>query len=175
MSEFDRLMRDEIAEGERWLASFATPEPSAACVAKTKRAVRAALTGSGEGPALGRWSVWHGVLAAAASLALAITIGWHSARQNTRFADAELTGAEAQYLADAGQEAQTLSDLDSGLTSLETWSADESWNVDAAASPSRHKRAIASAKQRPCQPVSGSASLPAPRPGRPQSESMCNC
>ena len=130
MSEFDRLMRDEIAEGERWLASFATPEPSAACVAKTKRAVRAALTGSGEGPALGRWSVWHGVLAAAASLALAITIGWHSARQNTRFADAELTGAEAQYLADAGQEAQTLSDLDSGLTSLETWSADESWNVD---------------------------------------------
>jgi hypothetical protein len=134
MNEFDRHLETDIAEGERWLASFATPEPSPAVIEQTKERVRAALAGASAHPTAGRWSVWHGILAAAASIALAVTVGWMSARQQTT--DSMGTRADADelnWIAEAGQDALARTTLDSDLSSLEKWSAGEPWNVDGAA------------------------------------------
>ena len=131
MTEFDRAMREEIAEGERWLASFPTPEPSPANIERIKRTARAARSAHPPLPSADRWTVWHGILAAAASIALAVTIGWHSARQHPNSGTGEfVTEAESSWFADAGQDALALTDLDEGLSSLESWSANEPWNVN---------------------------------------------
>jgi hypothetical protein len=119
----DRLMND-IGEGERWLSSLPRPEVSPAALLRIKSAVRAELQRSGA--AGGRWSTWHGVLAAAASIALAVLIGWHSAEPSVTVA--ELDQVESSWLNDAGQDATAMASLEDGLSALEEWSQNDVWD-----------------------------------------------
>lgn len=79
MNEFDRNLHEDIAAGEAWLDGFDTPSPSAEMIVRCKLAVRAEL---GMPQANGRrWlrlKHWHGAVAAAAMIMLAVTIGWES-------------------------------------------------------------------------------------------------
>jgi hypothetical protein len=133
MMEDERIMYREIQEGECWLAGFATPSPSPESVARVKQELRAELARRAGTP-IRSWAVWHGVLAAAAALAFAVTIGWHSSRHSASvsvaLADAE---TESSWWTETHREAVVLTDLEEDLAELEAWSTEESWNVSGAA------------------------------------------
>lgn len=132
MTDFDHPFHDEIAQGERWLASFSTPAPSPAALTRTRRAVRAALAQPRPGASDRPWAVWHGILAAAASLALAVTIGWRSAGYYTATQASVDEHFAFAWIEQTGSEAQAFTDFEEALTTLESWAADEPWNVDGA-------------------------------------------
>lgn len=133
MNEDDRLRRVEIDEGERFLAGFPTASPSPSAVAHIKLAIRAELA-RGIQPPTRSWATWHGVLAAAAALAIAVTVGWLSARQH---GPASLVATDAEpessWLADTNREAVALTDLEKQLSALEAWSEDNAWDVSGTA------------------------------------------
>ncbi len=132
MSEFDPKLKQEIEAGERWLAGFATPGPSPEAMARVRLGVHRELRRTAQ--RVGRWQTWHGVLAAAASIALAVTVGWYSAALYET--SAYLAGADevlAEWTDQTAEEVIRFASLDEGLSALESWSDSQDWSIDDAA------------------------------------------
>lgn len=143
MGGFDRKLENEIATGERWLATFETAPPSTASVERVKRAVRAELGGARPGFRTGRWAVWHGVLAAAAAIALAVTVAWHSVRSDVQSARSIAGRWDIPtWSTETAQEAVVLADLDQELSELEAWSVEEAWDWGGSALYEAMERAL---------------------------------
>lgn len=133
MSDADRNMLNEIAEGEAWLAPFGTPAPSADLLLRVKRAVRSELAASpASARRLVRLRAWHGSVVAAAALALSVGVAWYSTRlpapdpavMSVTAKDRQLEKEiEALFAVSFGAE-DTLADLES-MTESEDWSLDE--------------------------------------------------
>lgn len=132
MSQPDRRLNEEIAEAERWLAAQPTPGPSREAVEQAKSAARLELMRTSAQPARGRIRPWHGVLAAAASLALAVSVGWYVVRTQEPAAPAlaaDDAGSALDAIADAAAADTTqLALFDDDLSELEDWSSQESWS-----------------------------------------------
>jgi hypothetical protein len=133
MSEFDRQMQDEIAADERWLATFDTPPPSAETIDRLQQVMHDELELKRRRSLTGQRASWHGVLAAAAAIALAVTIGWHSTRRHTSepYSPSQNEFASS-WLAERQQDALAMSDLDDQLSELEAWSVEETWGLGGA-------------------------------------------
>lgn len=128
MSTSDRKTEVEIATGEQWLRAFEAPGPSRASVGRLRRTVRAEL---GRGSARFSWTPWHGVLAAAASIALAVGVGWDAARQHdVASKPAAALALDPSWPVETWQDAVAMTDLENGLIELEAWSSEEAWNLD---------------------------------------------
>ena len=117
-----------IRDGEDWLSGFGTPGPSAAAIERAKLAARGELSRRGSGRTVRRWAAWHGVLAAAASIALAVTVGWYS----THVFDSPVGGVAVADLVpawsdDVTEEFARYDALDEELSEFETWVKDENW------------------------------------------------
>ncbi len=131
MSDFGDKLREEIADGEHWLAGFEMPEPSRESVERVKGAVLAELGKVGADVPADRWTRWHGVAAAAASIALAVGVGWYSARHNQSAIDVLAQDEPASAWSDeTWQDAVALGDLDDELADLESWTSEDAWDVD---------------------------------------------
>ncbi len=133
MSEFDRQMQDEIAADERWLALFDTPPPSGETIDRLEQVMGDELELERGRSSSGRRASWPGVLAAAAAMALAVTIGWHSARRHTSgpYSPGQNEFASS-WLAEKQQDAVAMSDFDEQLSELEAWSVEETWDLSGA-------------------------------------------
>lgn len=122
MHDFDSDQH-EIETGERWLATFDTPGPSPEASAGVKRAIREQLGRRSLGRA-DRWPAWTGAVAAAAVLALSVTVVW-------QFRDA---GGAAPLVAvsdwslpeDIEADSLAFASLGDELTTLESWSGQSS-------------------------------------------------
>ena len=134
MSEMDPRMNDEIAAGERWLSGFPDPSPSPEASERTKRAVQDELTRLRTARSAARhWTAWRGVLAAAASIALAVTIGWYSFETHQRSTTAAAKMEPLTVWSTETQEEVTrFAGMDESLSDLEAWSADQAWAANGA-------------------------------------------
>lgn len=136
MSEKESRMHEEIAEGERWLAGQETPRPSLEAVERAKAAARKELVHMRASGGRGMFRLWHGVVAAAASIALAVGIGWYGVRthepdrQTLVVADTEPV-IEVMDTA-TGEETTQLAYFEDDLSELEEWSSEESWDAGGA-------------------------------------------
>lgn len=124
----DNLER-EIAEGERWLRQFETPSPSPKVIASLKDILTAELGSDrvGERAApMRRISGWHGSLAAAAALLLAIGVGWYSLPGPGRSSlTAAETGEPIPLSIDTTEQLSRYSDWERELSALESESLDD--------------------------------------------------
>ncbi|HWL93279.1 MAG TPA: hypothetical protein VNT79_07070 [Phycisphaerae bacterium] len=132
MSERDKKLNDEIAEGERWLAGFGRPAASDELLARIKQSVRHEVLRVNASAAVGRsWKHWHGALAAAASIALCVGVAGYSTRfqplqRATLVQDLEPVAVEREVTA-------LLSFLpasDDELAELEESNSDDAWALD---------------------------------------------
>ncbi|MFH1418598.1 MAG: hypothetical protein ABII12_09985 [Planctomycetota bacterium] len=132
MSEFDPKLEQEVAAGERWLAGFSTPGPSPEAMERVRLSVRRELRRTAQ--RVGRWQTWHGVLAAAASIALAVTVGWYSSTlYETSAYLARADEVLAEWTDETAEQVVRFASLDQGLSELESWSASQDWSIDDAA------------------------------------------
>ncbi len=132
MGEFDSKLEREVAAGERWLAGFSTPGPSPETMERLRLGVRRELHRTAQG--VGRWQTWHGVLGAAASIALAVTVGWYSAALYET--NAYLAGTDevlAEWTDQTAAQVVRFASLDEGLSELESWSDSQDWSIGNAA------------------------------------------
>ena len=133
MTEFNHNMHDEIAEGERWLAGKADASAPAVAIGRTKDAVRAELARRARTVPGMTWRPWHGTLAAAAALALCVTIGWQSMRSYSRSVPPTDEGGAIVFLPAASETQLAAFDtLEQELSEIEAWDSDqaslsESW------------------------------------------------
>jgi hypothetical protein len=135
MNEIDSKMKEEIAAGEQWLAGFSAPSPSPAALERTRQAVQGELLRMQSGRlAAPRWAAWHGAFAAAAAIALAVTIGWYSfeTAQPSGNTGTARTDSLLAWSADAQEEVTRFASLDEGLSDLEEWSAEQPWAANGA-------------------------------------------
>jgi hypothetical protein len=95
MSEFDRKLHEDIAAGEAWLSGFDTSPPDAEAISRFKAVVRAELGAAR--PRRLRLKHWHGALAAAAMILLAVVVGWQSYDRYADGAGPRLRVAEVIY------------------------------------------------------------------------------
>jgi hypothetical protein len=134
MKELDFKLQKEIASGEEWLSTFPAPSPSPAALERTKQAVHEELTRlQGARAITRRWAAWHGVVAAAASIALAVTVGWYSFVHGTKppVGPVNIESLVA-WSADTREEVTRFAGLDEGLSDLEDWSAEQPWAANGA-------------------------------------------
>jgi len=147
MSELDQNRIDDIEQGERWLATLATPAPSADCQARVRQAVHAELRRRQSCTTQQRWSPTTGIFAAAAAIALAVGVGWYAKQsmppdsaapqiaarspspsyKDTGIAISVDTGGVAE--ADGEPSLAMSSQLDDNLKTLEEWSKDSTWDL----------------------------------------------
>ncbi|QDV91908.1 hypothetical protein RAS2_30160 [Phycisphaerae bacterium RAS2] len=124
----DNLER-EIAESERWLRQIETPSPSPKAIANLKEVLTAEMGSDrvgGRAAPMRRFSGWHGSLAAAAALLLAVGIGWYSFSGHGRSALATAeTGEPIPLSADASEQLSRYSDWERELSALESESLDD--------------------------------------------------
>jgi hypothetical protein len=134
MNEFEHKLQNEIAAGEKWLSGFSTPSPSSDALERTKRAVRAELCR----PQLAHfatrhWAAWRGVIATAAVMTLAVTIGWLSFETNPpRTPPTTPMAAAPSWPSEIQEDSTRFAGLDDNLSDLEEWSADRPWAVNGA-------------------------------------------
>jgi hypothetical protein len=77
--------------------------------------------------------VWHGVVAAAAMIALAVTVGWYSLEKYDGPSPRAMKGEPlAMWSAETQEEVARFSGLDEGLSDLEELSADRPWALNGA-------------------------------------------
>lgn len=133
MSEFDRRMQEEVAAGERWLATFATAPPSSDGIERVRRAVRGELCRLGPMVSGQRWAAWHGALAAAAGIMLAVTVGWLSTGTSVQPRGSLVAEEIAAWPKETEDEVITLARLDEELSDLEAWSEGQAWDMDGTA------------------------------------------
>jgi anti-sigma-K factor RskA len=120
MSASDEKLIEEIEEGQLWLSQFDTPLPSAAAMARAKQAIRHEIHGpASTHPTLKLrhgWRPWHGALASAASIALAVLVGY--SRTNSH--RPEITVAPVATTTITESDLITYTTLDSELSELES-------------------------------------------------------
>ncbi|HKQ47121.1 MAG TPA: hypothetical protein VJZ71_03505 [Phycisphaerae bacterium] len=133
MNEQERQL-GEIEANEAWLARFVTPAPSAEAVARAKQAARRELARMHGGAGARSWKAWHGTLAAAAALALCVTVGWYAMRHQPAMTSMMMAEADVQPLWPEMTQQQTtvLVAMDDEISDLEEWSSDESWSAGGA-------------------------------------------
>jgi len=136
MSATHRDMLNEIERDERWLAGFETPEPDAAAMDRLRRAVDGELARS-RGRRDAGWQAWHGVLAAAAAIALAVGVAWQTRWFDGSAAEGPTTSALVEAIPTndffpAEEATEAISEMEDDLSSLEAWSASMGWEVDGA-------------------------------------------
>lgn len=133
MNEQDRQL-EEIETNEAWLARFATPAPSAEAVARAKQASRREVGRNHGTSAVRSWKAWHGAVAAAAALALCVTVGWYAMRHQPETTPMMVAEADVQPLWPETTQQQTtvLVAMDDEISDLEEWSSDESWSAGGA-------------------------------------------
>jgi hypothetical protein len=133
VNEQDRQLERQIEANEAWLAGFQTPDPSADAVDRAKQAAHRELARQHEVAAARSWKPWHGGLAAAAALALCVSVGWYAfSRQGPQ--PQTLVEADVQPLWPESTQQQTtiLVAMDDEISDLEEWSSDESWGAGGA-------------------------------------------
>ncbi|MCG8407177.1 MAG: hypothetical protein MI923_18420 [Phycisphaerales bacterium] len=120
MDSLERKRQDEIADGERWLASFPAPSASPELMSRVKQAAHGELGRLQARIECRRWAPWHGVVAAAAALVLSTTIGWYSMTIDRGLArgDFGVTEILDEFAFDP---------VDESLVDLETLSAEDAW------------------------------------------------
>lgn len=122
-------LEHEIAESERWLRQFETPSPSPKAIASLKAVLTAELGSDrvGERAApLRRFSGWHGSLAAAAALLLAVGTGWYSLPNQGRSAwTTTETGEPIPLSVDITEQLSRYSKWERELSALESESLDD--------------------------------------------------
>jgi len=131
MAREEHELEQEIRDAESWLAGWETPLPSAAGVAATKAAVRAALR-SRQAARLVRRRWWSG-LATAAAVVLAAGLGWHYLNPDRVTNHALMADAEADlqpWPPETSEDATYMVNLSTDLAELESWSADDAWDLD---------------------------------------------
>lgn len=133
MNEQDRQL-EEIEANEAWLARLVTPAPSAEAVARAKQAARRELARQRGGYGVRSWKPWHGALAAAAALALCVTVGWYAMTLQPATTPMMMAEADVQPLWPEMTQQQTtvLVAIDDEISDLEEWSSDESWSAGGA-------------------------------------------
>ncbi len=145
MSDENRELMSEIESGERWLRGVGTPGPSAERIAQVKHAVRSELTGTPRQTN----SIWStmGRVAMAACLLAAVYVGWLATR-GTPKKDAippivkapTPVKIEPKNVANPPEYAEPgdaysdssvamSSQIDEGLSNLEEWSKDSTWDL----------------------------------------------
>lgn len=145
MSDDNRELMNEIESGERWLRGVGTPGPSAERIARVKQAVRAELASAPRHTK----SIWAtmGRVALAACLFAAVYVGWLATRgtpvkdavppivkapmpvkveQKTVTATLEYAESNEVY---SDSSVAMSSQFDEGLSSLEEWSKDSTWDL----------------------------------------------
>lgn len=137
--ETNPRMLEEIAENERWLASFQTPPADARLRARLRAAAHRELESArGATGSASRRRSWQGALAAAAMLLLAVCIGWYGVGisnppDGAYFADA---GTEEAILpsisATSLEQAEQFATLEYGMSDLEAWATEDRWAVSGA-------------------------------------------
>lgn len=111
---------DEILEGERWLAGIATPTPSARALTSTKAAMGAEFVRLGRrSGGVVRWRAWHGVIAAAACLALCVLAGWRLNRPSDRLNPVEVAKRVVTWPTEAESQLIALGNIDEALSAIE--------------------------------------------------------
>lgn len=116
----------EIAEGERWLAEFGSAAPSPECLDRIRRAMRTEAVGlkARGGARPERWRPWRAI-AAAAVIALALTLAWRQPSSKDSVA-----GAHDELLtflpSDVEASSMEMAELDDALSQLESWTLDSS-------------------------------------------------
>lgn len=133
MNEPNRDIYEDIAKNERWLSNFSTPAPRAEVLKRIKLAMREELQ-AGHGNQK-RWSVGYGVLAAAATIVLSITVGWYSVKMqqpsNTKLSNTAAMVQNDVSLPVPPSTNETLSDLEDWTTSDDDASLDGTSLYDA--------------------------------------------
>lgn len=145
MSDDNRKIEREIESGERWLRGVGTPGPSAERIARVKQAVRAELASTPR-QTISSWST-IGRVAMAACLLAAVYVGWLATRgipvKDSKPAITRVIGAfevEPKTEADTPEYAESnevysdssvamSSQIDEGLSNLEEWSKDSTWDL----------------------------------------------
>ncbi|MBI5764199.1 MAG: hypothetical protein HZA51_11800 [Planctomycetes bacterium] len=145
MSDENRELNKEIESGEQWLRGVGTPGPSAERVARVKQAIRAELA-SAPRRATSIWSTM-GRVAMAACLLAAVYVGWLATR-GTPVKDGVRPIAKAptpvkvepKNVVNPSEYAESnevysdssvamSSQIDEGLSNLEEWSKDSTWDL----------------------------------------------
>lgn len=145
MSDENRELNREIESGERWLRGVGTPGPSAERIAQVKQAIRAELASTPRRTS----SIWSTMsrVAMAACLLVAVYVGWLATR-GTPMKDAvspivkaptpikiepktvvnppELVESNEVY---SDSSVAMSSQIDEGLSNLEEWSKDSTWDL----------------------------------------------
>lgn len=125
---------DEIQQGEEWLAGVATPTPSARAITSTKAAMRAEFVRLGHrSVGVVRWHAWHGALAAAACIALCVTVGWRMNASSNRGNPVELVSRVVTWPEEAETQLFALSEIDESLSAIEESASDAIDTADGAA------------------------------------------
>ncbi len=158
MNKSDYHTQKEIEKLERWLSGFETPAPSSEVVRLAKSAARRELHGQLATASIGKWKAWHGSIAAAAAILLAVGIGWYSQSfdvsrgTNDGMGDAIWTFAS---LPERSQEDTIrLAHLDEALMDVETWTTDLAWGADGASMYELMEEALTESDEEP-QSLSG--------------------
>jgi len=131
MSGFDHDMLSEIERHERWLAGFSTPPASPALINRLNLEIARALPCSSHPERRFRFRFWHGLVAAAACLAIAAWLAkspviTRPTETGLQLADGDdLPGAE-----ETEQQTASLVELDDNLTNLESWSRESPWDLE---------------------------------------------
>jgi len=112
---------DEIQQGEEWLAGVATPAPSARALTSTKAAMRMEFVRLGRrSGGVARWQAWHGALAAAACIALCVTVGWRMyGIPGSNGASREMAGLDMTWPLEVETKALAYNELNDELTAIE--------------------------------------------------------
>lgn len=133
MDEQDRQL-EEIEAQEAWLAGFKTPGPSAEAVNRAKLAARRELALQHGASTARAWKAWHGVLGAAAAIALCVMVGWYAIdRQATTISQVIAENdVQPQWPESTQKETTLLAAMDDDLSDLENWSSEESWGTGGA-------------------------------------------
>lgn len=145
MSDDNRELMNEIESGERWLRGVGTPGPSAERIARVKQAVRSELASAPRHTK----SIWAtmGRVAMAACLLGAVYVGWLATRgtpvKDDKPAFVKINRpvkVEPKAVADTPEYTESnevysdssvamSSQIDEGLSNLEEWSKDSTWDL----------------------------------------------
>jgi len=124
----ENLKMQAIRDGEDWLSGFVTPGPSLSAIERAKLAARGELGRRGSERTVRRWAAWHGMLAAAASIALAVTVGWYSTHvYDSPGGVVAVADLVPTWSDDVTEEFARYDELDEELSEFESWVKDENW------------------------------------------------
>jgi hypothetical protein len=132
MTDFGRAFFDELEESERWLAGFPAPDVPIPVVQRCRDAVRREAIDS-RGHAAGRvLRAWHGGLAAAAMMALAVGVAWYAVVSSSAPPVFITITGQPPAAAESDPDSIAFAAMDETLADLESWSQDSEWDAEGA-------------------------------------------